>query len=222
MRVPDLADTVGPIAERNCIGAIPPGGEQREANDQSVTTSRHTETRELDSVGGSGESATVKTKPERNRAASAEGVDAAGGEPWMVGDGLVGSSGDVNQGTTAGGDERAGRGQSVRSSWEAGNDRGAKGRRKVVLGPRTNFSHEGSDSAARLFVRTRRKSGLKLVWVPGSGPPRRGERVGDNCAAGATLLNALSRMPEPVHRRTTNRKAGCGRTACPVWVGGGG
>ena len=40
---------------------------------------------------------------------------------------MVGSSGDVNQGTTVGGDERACRGQSVRSSWEAGNDRGAKG-----------------------------------------------------------------------------------------------
>ena len=58
VQVPDLADTVGPIAERNCIGATPPGGEQREANDQSVTPSAQTGgQRELDSVGGSGESA---------------------------------------------------------------------------------------------------------------------------------------------------------------------
>ena len=135
---------------------------------------------------------------------------------------MVGSSGDVNQGTTAGGDERAGRGQSVRSSWEAGNDRGAKGRRKVVSGPSSDLSHEGSDSAARLCVRTRRKTGLRLGWEPDSGPPRWGERVGNNCAAGAILPNALSREPEPVHRETTDRKAGCGRTACPVWVGGGG
>lgn len=222
VKVPDLADTVGPVVERNCIGAIPPGGEQREANDQSVTPSaqagRH---RELDSVGGSGESASVKTKPERNRAASAEGVDAAGGEPQMVGDGMVGCSGDVNQGTTAGGEERACRGQSVRSSWEAGNDRGAKGRRNVVLGPQANFTHKGSDSAARLCVRMRRNTGLKLNWEPDSGPPRWGERVGNHCAAGATHPNALSRVPEPVQRETTNRKAGSGRTACPVWEGGG-
>ena len=37
VQVPDLADTVGPVTERNCIGAIPPGGEQREVNDQAVT-----------------------------------------------------------------------------------------------------------------------------------------------------------------------------------------
>ena len=37
VKVPDLADTVGPVSERNCIGAIPPGGEHREVNDQAVT-----------------------------------------------------------------------------------------------------------------------------------------------------------------------------------------
>ena len=64
VRVPDLADTVGPVAERNCIGAKPPGGEQREANDQSVTQSAETGGhRELDSVGGSGESARARRSP---------------------------------------------------------------------------------------------------------------------------------------------------------------
>ena len=160
-------------------------------------------------------------KPERNSAASAEGVDAAGGEPQMVGDGMAGSSGDVNQRTTVGGHPRASRGQSVRSSVEAGNDRGAKGRRKVVLGPSAKLTDEGSDSAARLCVRTCRKTGLSLGWEPDSGPPRWGERVGDNGAAGATHPEALSRVPEPVHRQTTDRKAECGRTACSVWEGGG-
>jgi hypothetical protein len=46
---------------------------------------------------------------------------------------MVGSSNDVNQGTTVEGNQRVRRGQSVRSSEEASNDRGAKGRRKVVL-----------------------------------------------------------------------------------------
>jgi hypothetical protein len=37
VKVPDLASTLGPVAESNCIGATTPGGEQLEANDQSVT-----------------------------------------------------------------------------------------------------------------------------------------------------------------------------------------
>jgi len=39
VKVPDLADTVGPVTESNCAGAIPPGGKQLEVNDQSVTRS---------------------------------------------------------------------------------------------------------------------------------------------------------------------------------------
>jgi len=35
-RVPDLADTEGPITESNCIGATPPGGEQLEVNRRNV------------------------------------------------------------------------------------------------------------------------------------------------------------------------------------------
>ena len=33
VKVPDLADTEGPVTESNCIGAITPGGEQLEVND---------------------------------------------------------------------------------------------------------------------------------------------------------------------------------------------
>jgi hypothetical protein len=44
VRVPDLADTVEPVTESNCAGAITPGGEQLEVNDQSVTTSSREET----------------------------------------------------------------------------------------------------------------------------------------------------------------------------------
>ena len=162
VRVPDLADTVGPVAERNCNGAIPPGGEQREANDQSVTPAAVKGSQsELDTVCGSGESSSQRRSPNEIELPAQREWDAVGGEPWMVGDGMVGSSGDVNQGTTAGGDERAGRGQSVRRSEEAGNDRGAKGRRKVVAGLDTGCSQKGSDSAARLIVRMHRRTGLK-------------------------------------------------------------
>ena len=90
---------------------------------------------------------------------------------------MVGSSGDVNQGTTAGDDERAGRGQSARSSQEAGNDRGAKGRRKVVPAAGLRPSREGRRSAARLYASVGRKTAWPRFarwqwaarnWVSGS------------------------------------------------------
>ena len=58
MQVPDLADPVGPVTERNCTGAIPPGGKPLEVNDPSVTPGLQAEVQsELDSVGGFGEPA---------------------------------------------------------------------------------------------------------------------------------------------------------------------
>ena len=156
VRVPDLADTEGPVTESNCIGAISPGGEQLEVNHQSVTRSvRRSGRSELDSVGGSGELASAGRSPNKIERPALRQWNASGREPQMVGDRMVRSSGEVNQGTTAGDDERAGRGQSVRSSEEAGNDRGAKGRRKVVLGDGLRPSREGRRSAERLSA---------LVW----------------------------------------------------------
>ena len=57
VEVPDLADTLGPVSERNCIGAITPVGEQREENDQAVTRWPEGPPGELDSAGGAGEPA---------------------------------------------------------------------------------------------------------------------------------------------------------------------
>ena len=89
-------------------------------------------------------------KSEQNSAVGVEGVEASSREPQMIGDGMVGSSSDVNQGTTADG-QRIGRGQSPRSSEEAGNDRGAKGGRDVVLAAVEQTSQKDPGSAARLF-----------------------------------------------------------------------
>ena len=98
--------------------------------------------RELDSVGGSGEPARQTARATNKIVLSAlREWNASGREPQMVGGSMVGSQRDVNQGTTASGDERAGRGQSVRSSEEAGNDRGAKGRRKVVVAAGMDPAH---------------------------------------------------------------------------------
>jgi len=165
VQVPDLADTVGPVTESNCIGAKSPGGKQLEVKHQSVTPSaRMGGQSELDSICGSGELASARRSPNKIEWPALREWNASGREPWMVGDRMVGSSGDVNQGTTAGDDERAGWGQSVRSSEEASNDRGAKGRRKAVLGAELRPSREDRRSAARLCASVRRKTAwLKLV-----------------------------------------------------------
>ena len=154
VKVPDLADTEGPVTESNCIGATSPGGEQLEVNHQSVTQKAS----ELDSVGGSGELASEGRSPNEIVRPALRQWNASGREPQMVGDRMVGSSGDVNQGTTAGGDQGFCRGQSVRSSEEAGNDRGAKGRRKAVPEGERGPSREGRRSAVRLIASVRRRT----------------------------------------------------------------
>ena len=149
VKVPDLAITLGPVTESNCAGAIPPGGKQLELNEQSVT--RLDTQRQVNSIRSAvlaSLQAQRRSPNEIVRPALREWI-ASGREPQMVGDGMFGSSSDVNQGTTAGG-ERASRGQSPRSSEEAGNDRGAKGDRGVVLDDVGIPSHKGPSSAARL------------------------------------------------------------------------
>ena len=198
VRVPDLADTEGPVTESNCAGAISPGGEQLEVNNQSVTRSGSPD--KVNSI----RSAVLASLRERRRSPNKivppalREWNASEGEPQMVGDGMVGSSSDVNQGTTAGG-ERTGRGQSPRSSEEAGNDRGAKGGRDVVLGAVKVSSQKGPGSAARLNARMRRKTGLEAPRRPDSGPPViQGER-GASLRGWYDSSQALESR-RPVHR----------------------
>ena len=115
------------------------GGEQRNENDQSVTqTARVGRRRELDSVGVDGRAFERKVKP----VGAGANPLAAGRSPvvaLMVGDGMVGSPPAIIRETRRGQavfmaekpEEPPDGSQSVRSSEEAGNDRGAKGRRKV-------------------------------------------------------------------------------------------
>ena len=147
-------------------------------------------------------------KSEQHRADSAEEVDEAAREPQMVGDRMVRSSNDVNQGTTADG-QRIGRGQSPRSSQEAGNDRGAKGGRNVVWINWQHVSQKGLGSAARLFrpdapeyrAYQRRSDSQWTACQSGE----RGESLRGWCDSS----QAWSRVPEPVHRYAMNWKAGC-------------
>jgi len=131
------------VSNRNCVAAMR-GGEQRNENDQSVTqASRVGSRRELDLVGVVGRVCWIKTKPVKRAIGQAPNRRTAGRSPddmWMIGDGMDGSPLGRNQGDPPGLSGVHGRGrpeeppggsQSVRSGAEAGNDRGAKGRRKV-------------------------------------------------------------------------------------------
>ena len=184
VKVPVLANTAGPVIESNCARAITLGGEQLEMNNQSVTRVPNEGTKvnsirsaDLASLRNSGEAQNKIALP-----AQREWI-AAGGDPQMIGDGMNGRSSDVNQGTTAGG-KRASRGQSPRKSWEAGNDRGAKGGRDVVWTTLEPKSHKGLGSAARLFAQMHRNTGLKGSGLDHSGPPAQQVSGAKACAAG--------------------------------------
>src|SRR5947208_17068414 len=81
VKVPDLADTEGPVTESNCIGAISPGGEQLNVNDQPVITRPIGAQGELDSVGGFGEPATDRRSPNKIVLPAQREWIASGGEP---------------------------------------------------------------------------------------------------------------------------------------------
>ena len=165
--------------ESNCAGATPPGGEQLEMNDQSVTPVNSIRSAVLASLLSKGEARAIacvqRAKSESRRDENRR----------RVGDGMTGSSGDVNQGTTAGG-PRAGRGQSPRRSEEAGNDRGAKGGRDAVWDVSEDPSPKGPGSAARLCARMRRESGPGESWRTDRGPPAQQVSGAQAGAAGAT------------------------------------
>ena len=130
------------VSNRNCVAAMR-GGEQRDENDQSVTqVCREASRRELDSVGVAGRVFDRKTKPVERAIGGEPSRRTAGQTPddtTMVGDGMAGSLPAIIRETRRGQaafmaaapEEPPGGSQSVRSSWETGNDRGAKGRRKV-------------------------------------------------------------------------------------------
>ena len=211
VRVPDLADTGRPASERNCIGATTPGGEQRDENDQAVTPwpSCGHKVNSIRPVVLASLLGQERSPNEIVPPAQREWI-AAGGAPQVVGDSMVGSHRDVNQGTTAGGDERACRGQSVRSSEEAGNDRGAKGRRDVVVAAGVDPSQKVRRSAARLCASARwRIAGVQAV---GDQWAAREQRVSgaQACAAGRGLLSASPLVPEPAHREPRTGKPDAG------------
>ena len=126
------------VSNRNCVAARR-GGEHRNENDQSVTQGgQEAVRRELDSVGVNGRVFVGLTKP----VGAGVNPQAAGRSPVvapMVGAGMAGSRPAIIREPRRGQavcmakspEEPPGGSQSVRSSGEAGNDRGAKGRRKV-------------------------------------------------------------------------------------------
>ena len=155
-------------------------------------------------------------KSEQNSAVGAEEVDASSRDPQMFGDGMVGSSSDVNQGTTAGG-KRTGRGQSPRRSEEAGNDRGAKGGRDVVLKATEYASRKGLGSAARLIRPDAPLIGARILVVSQQWTACFQVSWAKACAAGATppkpgveCLSQFISRHEPESRMRENRPSGLG------------
>ena len=130
------------VSNRNCV-VVTRGGEPRNENDQSETqTVRVGGRRELDSVGVDGRAFERRAKPVKRAIGRKLNRRTAGRSPviaLMVGVGMDGSPPAIIRETRRGQavftaqrpEEPPGGSQSVRSSWEAGNDRGAKGRRKV-------------------------------------------------------------------------------------------
>jgi len=201
----------------NCLGAIPPSGEQLERNEPSVTTIPCTGNKvnairsaELASRHSHGEAHNTIALPAQGE------WSAAGGGPQMIGEGRPGSSSDVNQGTTTG-DERASRGQSVRRSAEASNDRGAKGRRKAVLGAGWRPSRKGRHRAARLSVLARWQTAwLKPAcqqWAAHDWVSRSAKTVRLACSLQKSGNHRLSQPNDdcrPESRMRENRPSGLG------------
>ena len=124
------------VSNRNCVVATR-GGKQRNENGQSVTTTAcNGGQRELDSVGVGGRACVGKAKPVVEGKTLWQGWSGMEKSPatcqhpadgWRRNGRKTGCS---KQGDRAGNNFPA-RSQSVHSSDEAGNDRGAKERRKV-------------------------------------------------------------------------------------------
>ena len=134
---------------------------------------------------------------------------------------MVGSSGDVNQGTTVGGENGP---IGVRASVVA--------KKRVMIVERREVGMWCLSTRDRQLKRAGRvPQGYYLlaqrtpllgggVWAD-SGPP--GFQVSGTqvCAAGATLPDALSRVPKPVHREPQTGKPYVRKSASTVWEGGG-
>jgi len=157
-------------------------------------------------------------KSEQNSAVGAEGVDASSRDPQMIGDGMVGSSSDVNQGTTAGG-KRIGRGQSPRSSEEAGNDRGAKGGRDVVLAAVEHAFQKDPSSAARLNRSDAPENRACILTVCRQWTACMSGELGETLCGWCDSSQTWSRVPEPVHQQPRTGKPDAGEP--PVRFGWG-
>ena len=110
------------------------------------------------------------------------------------------------------GNPRHGRSQSVRSSEEASNDRGAKGHRKLVGAMTVEGYKRSSIVPQRLFVLEPQRPPEAGLLSEG---PRQRERSA-SCAAWMGQSSVCNVRVSPF-RETSDRKAGCPKWACPVW-----
>jgi hypothetical protein len=109
---------------------------------------------------------------------------------------MVGSSGDVKQGTTAGA------------------TKGSAGVRALVV-------------AEKRVTAVERRSAGRQCPRAGEGHVARADVVPQGCARrcggeplGQRLVTGSGRPQGPAHRKSADWRAGCGRSARPVWEGG--
>src|ERR1017187_3625944 len=111
------------------------------------------------------------------------------------------------------GSPRQGRSQSVHSSEEASNDRGAKGHRKLV-GAMTVEDYKRSSIVPKKAVRAgAAKAAGNRVALKGAAPTRTPH---PQCGRDGAVKR-LPRTGQPVFVPTSDWKAGCPKRACPVW-----
>src|SRR6478735_8786785 len=82
--------------------------------------------------------------------------------------------------------------------------------RDVVWADLEPASHKGPGSAARLFARMRRNTGLEGSGFVHSGPPARQVSGAKANAAGTDSSQTWRRVPEPVHRKPRTGKPDAG------------
>ena len=210
------------VWNRNCVAAMR-GGEQREKNDQSVTRSRYTETGELDSAGMDGRACERMAKPAKRAIGEEPNRRASGLTPddmLVVGDGMAGSPGAEIRETrqcwrVRRGQESAclaGGSQSVRSSDEAGNDRGAKGTQE---GGRMKDGMT-DDKPARVPARAHQRWNTpRAIDLAGTESPM--DILGDECEKPLPLVTRTHQLESRMREnRLSGLEGGGAFTALPT------
>ena len=205
------------VSNRNCV-AVRRGGEQRNENDQSVTQAvRVASRRELDSVGVDGRVCERKTKPAKRAIGEEPNRRAAGWSPvvaLMVGDRMVGSPSAVIRETR--------RGQAGVHGQEGPKSRPAGVRASAVVTEAGNgtVEREGTQESGRMTdgMTDNKPARVPRKWLIQQWHPPSAIDLADTVERSEGHRPwGRGEEPLPLNRAPTDWKAGCGKSARPVW-----